>query len=108
MPRGVSYAPPEWPRPIAIDGEEFKNWQSLVVELKDGPYRNFNICVGNANIVYNGELLPASIETPRETNSVCPTYDLSGRRVSVSSASSVSSVLPKGVYIKDGKKVVVR
>jgi hypothetical protein len=35
-------------------------------------------------------------------------YDLSGRRISVTSASSVPSVLPKGVYIKDGKKVVVR
>ena len=35
-------------------------------------------------------------------------FDLSGRRVSVSSASSVSSVLPRGVYIKDGKKVVVK
>ena len=31
--------------------------------------------------------------------------DLSGRRVSVSSA---SSVLPKGVYIKDGRKVMVK
>ena len=48
---GVLYAPKSWPRPIAIDGEEVKNWQSLVVELKDGPYRNFNMCVGNANIV---------------------------------------------------------
>ena len=38
-------------------------------------------------------------------------FDLSGRRVSVSSASSassVSSVLPKGVYIKDGQKVLVK
>ena len=35
-------------------------------------------------------------------------YDLSGRRVSVSSASSVSSVLPKGVYIQNGKKFVVK
>ena len=35
-------------------------------------------------------------------------HDLSGRRLSVSSASSVSSVLPKGVYIRDGKKVMVK
>lgn len=34
-------------------------------------------------------------------------FDLSGRRLSVSSASPVPSVLPKGVYIKDGKKVAV-
>ena len=37
-----------------------------------------------------------------------PCYDLSGRRISVPSTSSVSSVLPKGVYIRDGKKVVVK
>ena len=35
-------------------------------------------------------------------------YDLQGRRVSVPSVSSVSSVLPKGVYIVNGKKVVVK
>ena len=35
-------------------------------------------------------------------------YDLSGRRLSVSPASSVRSVLPKGVYIKDGRKVMVK
>ena len=35
-------------------------------------------------------------------------YDLSGRRVSVSSVPSVSSVLPKGVYIQNGKKVVMK
>ena len=34
------------------------------------------------------------------------TYDLSGRRLSVRSASSASSVLPKGVYIIGGKKVI--
>ena len=35
-------------------------------------------------------------------------FDLSGRRLSVPSASSVPSVHPKGVYIRDGKKIVVR
>jgi len=35
-------------------------------------------------------------------------YDLSGRKVSVSSASSATSVLPKGVYIVNGKKLVVK
>ena len=35
-------------------------------------------------------------------------YDLSGRRLSVSSASSVHSVLPKGMYIVNGKKVIVK
>ena len=35
-------------------------------------------------------------------------YDLSGRRLSVSSAGSAPSVLPKGVYIRDGKRVLVK
>lgn len=35
-------------------------------------------------------------------------YDLSGRRLSVSSATSVNSVLPKGIYIVNGKKVVMK
>ncbi|MBP3211060.1 MAG: S8 family serine peptidase [Prevotella sp.] len=35
-------------------------------------------------------------------------YDLSGRRVSVSSASSVTSVLPKGIYVHNGRKFVVK
>ena len=35
-------------------------------------------------------------------------YDLQGRRVSVSSVSSENSVLPKGVYIRNGKKVVIK
>ena len=35
-------------------------------------------------------------------------YDISGRRVSVSSVPSVSSVLSKGVYIQNGKKVVIK
>ena len=41
--------------------------------------------------------------SPRGEGSV---YSLDGRRVSVSSASSVNSVLPKGVYIVNGKKVI--
>ena len=50
-----------------------------------------------------------NIATPQIVNSKSLNgqwYDLSGRRISVSSASSVPSVLPKGVYIRDGKKVV--
>jgi hypothetical protein len=35
-------------------------------------------------------------------------YDLSGRRISMSSFSSVPSVLPKGLYIKNGKKFIVK
>ena len=35
-------------------------------------------------------------------------YDLSGRRISISSASSSLSDLPKGIYIVNGRKVVVK
>lgn len=35
-------------------------------------------------------------------------YDLSGRRVSVASAYSVTSVLPKGIYVRNGRKFVVK
>ena len=35
-------------------------------------------------------------------------YDLQGRRISVPSASSASSVLPKGIYIKNGKKIIIK
>ena len=35
-------------------------------------------------------------------------YDLSGRRISVPSVSSASSVLPKGVYIYKGKKIIIK
>lgn len=48
---GVLYSPNDWPYPIANDGEDVKNWQSLVVKLKDGKYRPFHLCVGGANMV---------------------------------------------------------
>lgn len=48
---GVLYAPDSWPYPIARDGQEVKNWESLVVELRDGQYRPFHMCIGGANMV---------------------------------------------------------
>ena len=48
---GVMYAPSDWPYPIAIDGEEVKNWNSLRLELKDGMYCPFHCCVGCANVI---------------------------------------------------------
>ena len=35
-------------------------------------------------------------------------YTLDGRRISVPSATSVPSVLPKGVYINNGKKIIIK
>lgn len=48
---GVLYSPPSWPYPIARDAQAVQNWQSLVVELKQGKYRDFNLCTGGANLV---------------------------------------------------------
>ena len=48
---GVLYAPESWPYPIATDGENVENWENLVVELRDGEYRPFQLCTGGANMV---------------------------------------------------------
>lgn len=36
---------------VALDAEKIEDWESLVFELKDGPYSHYNTCVGNARIV---------------------------------------------------------
>lgn len=61
---GVLYAPEEWPYPIAEDGVEVKDWRSLVVELRDGKYSPFHMCIGGANMVSEElkELLESYIE----------------------------------------------
>jgi hypothetical protein len=51
MVGGVLYSPADWPYPISRDAEPVDNWQSLVVELKDGVYRPFHACTGGANLV---------------------------------------------------------
>ena len=52
--------------------------------------------------------IPSSIQSPslNANPSTQRLFDLSGRRLSVPSTSSVDSVLPKGVYIENGKKRV--
>ena len=60
------------------------------------------------NTDFNANPVTGIVSQKRYRSSETAIYDLSGRRVSVSSASSVSSVLPKGVYIQSGKKVVVK
>ena len=48
---GVLYAPESWPYPIAVDGKEVHNWQSLTVELRGGYYKHFGLCTGGANMI---------------------------------------------------------
>lgn len=58
-----------------------------------------------------GGELPTSLDgltpdpSPKGEGSI---YDLTGRRISVPSATSVRSVLPKGVYVINGKKVIMK
>jgi len=58
-----------------------------------------------------GGELPTSIDgltpdpSPKGEGSI---YDLTGRRISVPSATSVRSVFPKGVYVINGKKVIMK
>ena len=62
-----------------------------------------------ANRVTDFTNLETAIETIENDKVKYPKneiYDLSGRRISVPSVSSVRSVLPKGVYIVNGKKVL--
>ena len=61
-----------------------------------------------SNTDFNANPVTGIVSQKRYRSSETAIYDLSGRRVSVSSASSVSSVLPKGVYIQSGKKFVVK
>ena len=68
--------------------------------------------------VYSGEVLPLDsytaihdLSSPEMVNGKSSNgkwYDLTGRRLPVSSASPVPSVFPKRVYIKDGRKVLVK
>ena len=64
----------------------------------------------NYELTYvNGTLTvvdPTGVRSISAENEAETIYDLSGRRVSVSSVSSATSALPKGIYIVNGRKVV--
>jgi len=49
----------------------------------------------------------AELRKPAD-NGMTTVYDLQGRKIPVPSTSSLSSVLPKGIYIIGGRKVVVK
>ena len=63
----------------------------------------------DGQLVYTPDVLTGLHNVPSSLNSKHSSlnrFDLSGRRLTVPSTSSVRSVLPKGVYIEDGKKKV--
>ena len=65
-------------------------------------------CIFGFEDFYKSDATDVVSDTQQKKKEPLNSFDLSGRRLSVSSASSVPSVLPKRVYIIDGKKVVVR
>ena len=76
---------------------------ACVIDVRVGNRIIYN--VPDANWGTNGV---EAIDSGRRTmDNEAPTYDLSGRCISVPSVSSASSVLPKGVYIRNGRKVVM-
>ena len=89
---------------------------ALNTDLSQLPEGDYTLTIENAEECYSASLkLPIDVNAIRDIpatlnakHSTLNYYDLSGRRISVPSASSASSVLPPGVYIKDGKKVVAQ
>ena len=64
-------------------------------------------CIFGFEDFYKSDATDVVSDTQQKNKEPLNSFDLSGRRISVTSASSVPSVLPKGVYIRDGKKVMV-
>ena len=62
--------------------------------------------VSKSELIAQGIVPVRSVTTTSDNHSEL--YDLSGRRISVPSVSSASSALPKGVYIRNGRKVVMQ
>ena len=65
-------------------------------------------CILGFEDFYKSDATDVVSDTQQKNKEPLNSFDLSGRRISVTSASSVPSVLPKGVYIRDGKKVMVK
>jgi len=67
---GTLYAPSQWPYPISRDAMEVKNWENLVLELRDGVYCPFHTCNKGANLVSEElrDLLTSFIETTDEVD----------------------------------------
>ena len=82
---------------------EAKEWFHTRIAWIDEHIAEIDTTDIKTGIVGITEKMPTSLNV-KASSLNC--YDLSGRRLSVPSASSVSSVLPKGVYIEDGKKRV--
>ncbi|MBQ8050658.1 MAG: endo-1,4-beta-xylanase xyn5A [Bacteroidaceae bacterium] len=75
---------------------------NTTVQLVKAPGRSLNTYIF---MIDRGE---DAIQSPRATAGKDQYYDLSGRRVGVPSATSSRQMLKKGIYVRDGKKFLVR
>ena len=70
-------------------------------QITNGLYRMYDPETDGIQDIENEKMRQGENEKMR--NAV---YDLTGRRISVSSVSSASSMCPKGIYIQNGRKIV--
>lgn len=97
--------PDAWKAGGRVKGMRAEGNRTVDFEWKDGQVTMLTI--------NDEEQIDNEIINPQEPTDTIPEpnaviYDLQGRRLSVPAVSSASSVLPPGIYIKNGKKVVVR
>ena len=81
---------------------------TLAAYGKKGVYISYRLAAGGSDFVSAPDITNSINHVSAQPVANAAIYDLQGRRVSVSSASSVSSVHPKGVYIQGGKKFVIK
>ena len=89
-----------------------RDWPSWDAEstAEQWPYR-VKLYQTNVYGKTNNNTFPDGIEEIRNSENEKmrnEVYDLAGRRISVPSGSSASSVLPKGIYIINGRRVLVK
>ncbi|MBO4802422.1 MAG: hypothetical protein J5545_11270 [Bacteroidaceae bacterium] len=93
---------------------------ALNTDLTQYAEGTYSLTVENSEEQFTASLtLPLNVDAVRNLPSARPEgalssertlnfTDLSGRRLSVPTASSVRSVLPKGIYIQNGKKLIIK
>ena len=88
------------------------NIVALNINISEYPEGQYTVTIENSKETFTGEF-DTTTTAIKETTSDSPSmergiFNLNGQRVSVNSVFSAPSVLPKGVYIVDGKKIFVK
>ncbi len=98
-----------WAEGVGSGAGPFSPWMPLPPQDTFLLHNEINkTCIFGFEDFYNADATDAVSDIQPQNKKILNTFDLSGRRLSLTSANSVPSVLPKRVYIIDGKKVVVR